>query len=69
MNGKHSRFLIIATSLAAVLMLALAAGCTTNETRTPVATQEKQTIKISGSTTVLPIIQKAADQYIGHKDR
>jgi phosphate transport system substrate-binding protein len=64
MNGKHSRFLIIATSLAAVLMLALAAGCTTNETRTPVATQEKQTIKISGSTTVLPIIQKAADQYM-----
>jgi len=45
-------------------MLALAAGCTTSETRTPVATQEKQTIKISGSTTVLPIIQKAADQYM-----
>ena len=45
-------------------MLALAAGCTTSETKTPVATQEKQTIKISGSTTVLPIIQKAADQYM-----
>jgi phosphate transport system substrate-binding protein len=77
-------------------MLALAAGCTGNETKTTVATQvpttsptvvettqapvsataapvttaapvsigQKQTIKISGSTTVLPIVQKAADQYM-----
>jgi phosphate transport system substrate-binding protein len=64
MNEKHSRFLIIAASLAAVLMLALAAGCITSETKAPVSVQEKQTIKISGSTTVLPIIQKAADQYM-----
>lgn len=64
MNGKHSRFLIIATSLAAVLMLALAAGCTTSEATASGSSQEKQTIKISGSTTVLPIIQKAADQYM-----
>lgn len=28
------------------------------------ASGEKQTIKISGSTTVLPIVQKAADQYM-----
>jgi phosphate transport system substrate-binding protein len=103
MNGKHSRFLIIAISLVAVVMLALAAGCTTSETKAPatnqapVATQtisspsgtpadmaaaapagtttapvssgERQTIRISGSTTVLPIIQKAADQYMAsHPD-
>ena len=97
MNGKHSRFTIIALSLAAIFMLALVAGCTTQSTTTPVATQvpvaapvianpdgtpaappaatpaataapassgERQTIKISGSTTVLPIVQKAADQYM-----
>jgi phosphate transport system substrate-binding protein len=102
MSGKHSRFLIIATSLVAVFMLALAAGCTTQETKAPVATQvpvasptitepagtsaipapapaattaapvpsgQKQTIRISGSTTVLPIVQKAADQYMAaHPD-
>jgi phosphate transport system substrate-binding protein len=99
MSGMHSRFLIIAFSLVAVFMLALAAGCTTNETKVPAATQittaspatsgpagtpaaaspaattapvssgERQTIKISGSTTVLPIVQKAADQYVAaHPD-
>jgi phosphate transport system substrate-binding protein len=82
-------------SIAAVFMLAFAAGCTSNGTTTtpattvptasptvvatspapltttapmittlPVSTGQKQTIKISGSTTVLPIIQKAADQYM-----
>ena len=30
----------------------------------PAAPKQKQTIKISGSTTVLPIVQKAADQYM-----
>jgi phosphate transport system substrate-binding protein len=98
MSGKHSRFAIIALSLVAVIMLALAAGCTTSETKVPAVTQapgaapivaeaagtpaaaalqatvtaieapvssgEKQTLKISGSTTVLPIVQKAADQYM-----
>jgi phosphate transport system substrate-binding protein len=98
MNGKHSRSLIIALSFVAVFMLALAAGCTTNETKAPAATQvpvathtlsapsgtspaspiaapagtnaapvssrERQTITISGSTTVMPIVQKAADQYM-----
>jgi phosphate transport system substrate-binding protein len=96
MSGKQSRFLIIAVSLVAVFMLALAAGCTTNETKTPFATQVpaasgaiadttgapavtaaapaataalvsaggRQTLRISGSTTVLPIVQKAADQYM-----
>ena len=38
-------------------------------TAAPVASGQKQTIKISGSTTVLPIVQKAADQYMAaHKD-
>lgn len=102
MSGKHSRFLIIAVSLGAVIMLALAAGCTTPSTKAPVSTQgpaaqpavadpaitptapapvavqttaapvssgQRQTIKISGSTTVLPIVQKAADQYMAaHPD-
>ena len=32
--------------------------------RSTVSSGQKQTIKISGSTTVLPIVQKAADQYM-----
>src|SRR5512137_3020890 len=39
MNGKHSRFLIIAISLVAVVILALAAGCTTSETKAPATNQ------------------------------
>jgi phosphate transport system substrate-binding protein len=110
MIEKRSSILIVAVSLIAVLMLALAAGCTAKDTsapaKTPVATAvpavttaaatavsadsntaaaatpaapaatsapastgQKQTIKISGSTTVLPIVQKAADQYMAtHPD-
>ncbi|PKG31588.1 phosphate ABC transporter substrate-binding protein, partial [Methanoregula sp.] len=38
-------------------------------TSAPVSTGQRQTIKISGSTTVLPIVQKAADQYMAtHPD-
>jgi phosphate transport system substrate-binding protein len=38
-------------------------------TAAPVASGQKQTIKISGSTTVLPIVQAAADQYMkAHPD-
>jgi phosphate transport system substrate-binding protein len=38
-------------------------------TSAPASTGQKQTIKISGSTTVLPIVQKAADQYMAtHPD-
>jgi phosphate transport system substrate-binding protein len=33
-------------------------------TQAPVSAGQRQTIKISGSTTVLPIVQKAADQYM-----
>jgi phosphate transport system substrate-binding protein len=100
MKAKKSPYLFIAMSLVAVLMLAIAAGCTGNETKTIVATPvpvpsfsadtttkvqvltttpattgtpvlsgQKQTLRISGSTTVLPIIQKAADQYMAaHTD-
>ena len=96
MNVKSSPYLLIAFSLVAVVLLALAAGCTGTGTKTPVATTvptasptiitttqaavsttaapvtstapvsggQKQIIKISGSTTVLPIVQKAADQYM-----
>jgi len=38
-------------------------------TSAPVSTGQRQTIKISGSTTVLPIVQKAADEYMAsHPD-
>jgi phosphate transport system substrate-binding protein len=38
-------------------------------TAAAVSTGQKQTIRISGSTTVLPIVQKAADQYMAsHPD-
>jgi phosphate transport system substrate-binding protein len=38
-------------------------------TSAPVSSGQKQTIKVSGSTTVLPIVQKAADQYMAaHPD-
>jgi len=93
--------LLIILSIVAVFMLAFAAGCTGNGTKTTavsqaptasptviatsqapvsitaapvmttalVSTGQKQTIKISGSTTVLPIVQKAADQYMAaHTD-
>ena len=96
MNAKTSSYVLIAFSLVAVIMLALAAGCTGNGTKTtdttpaptvsptivataqtpvstpvsqattkaPLSTGQKQSIRISGSTTVLPIVQKAADQYM-----
>jgi len=100
MKAQKSSYLFIILSLAAVFMLAFAAGCTGTGTKTPatptasltavatqvsqapvsttalpvkttapVSTGQKQTIKISGSTTVLPIVQKAADQYMAsHPD-
>lgn len=98
MNAKKGSYLLVILSIVAVFMLAFAAGCTGNETKTtqvptespaviattqapvsttaamvtttvPVSTGGKQTIKISGSTTVLPLVQKAADQYMAaHPD-
>ncbi len=49
-----------------VPILTTAAPITTTD---PVSTGQKQTIRISGSTTVLPIVQKAADEYMtAHQD-
>ncbi len=77
MKEKRSSILFLAISLVAVVMLALAAGCianapketaagpaTTADAGATGATSQKQTITISGSTTVLPIVQKAADEYM-----
>jgi phosphate transport system substrate-binding protein len=45
------------------------AAATAVTTAAPVSSGQKQTIKISGSTTVLPIVQKAADKYMAtHPD-
>lgn len=100
MCAKWNSFMKITLCLAAVVMLALVAGCidsgsqappvTPTQTASPVGMQQavtaapiaspaataapastgqKQTIKISGSTTVLPIVQKAADEYMtAHPD-
>lgn len=55
---------VVATTPA--LVLTTVAPVTTT---VAVSTGPKQTIKISGSTTVLPIVQKAADQYMAaHPD-
>ena len=95
MKGKRSSYLLITLSFVTVFVLALAAGCTGNDTNAtgatqaptssptvvatqaqvsttttqvintaPVSSGQRQTIKISGSTTVLPIVQKAADEYM-----
>jgi phosphate transport system substrate-binding protein len=64
MKGKNSSHVFVMLGLAALLIASIAvAGCTDSGSKTPAATS-KQTIKISGSTTVLPIVQKAADQYM-----
>ncbi len=57
----------VSTPAAAVTAQGSAPAATPNApamTAAPVPTGQKQTIKISGSTTVLPIVQKAADQYM-----
>ncbi len=73
MNQPKNSFLICAFSLVAIVMLALAAGCTGSENAkvatpetadTPASTGQRETLSVSGSTTVLPIVQKAADTYM-----
>lgn len=55
----------IALALAGILILALVAtGCVGNESDSP-SSQERTSIKVTGSTTVLPIAQMAADAYMG----
>lgn len=105
MSPKWNQFMKFTLCLAAVLMLALVAGCTESGTKTPAATTtpapsasptavasvsfhptvptatapattaspastgQKQTIKISGSTTVMPIVQNASDKFMAaHPD-
>jgi phosphate transport system substrate-binding protein len=64
MKGKNSSHAFIFLGLVALLIASIVvAGCTDNGSKTPAA-PSKQSIKISGSTTVLPIVQKAADQYM-----
>ncbi|MBP7120794.1 MAG: phosphate ABC transporter substrate-binding protein [Methanolinea sp.] len=61
-NKKH--FGVIALAMAGILILSLvAAGCT-DSTPTTSSTQDRASIKVTGSTTVLPIAQKAADAYM-----
>jgi phosphate transport system substrate-binding protein len=59
---------LIALGLAGLLVLALfVTGCvgTGGETKpVPTTLQERVTIKVTGSTTVLPVAQKAADTYM-----
>jgi phosphate transport system substrate-binding protein len=59
---------LIALGLAGLLVLALVAtGCVGNGGETkpvPTTPQERVAIKVTGSTTVLPVAQKAADTYM-----
>jgi phosphate transport system substrate-binding protein len=58
---------VVASAAATAPATTVAAPAAT--TAAPVSSGQKQTIKISGSTTVLPIVQKAADQYMAaHPD-
>lgn len=64
MVPNKKQFGVIALAMAGILILALiAAGCTESTSITP-STQERTSIKVTGSTTVLPIAQKAADVYM-----
>jgi phosphate transport system substrate-binding protein len=64
---KETGYIVLA--LAGILILALvAAGCVGSGTSLS-PSQERTSIKVTGSTTVLPIAQKAADAYMGtHAD-
>lgn len=56
---------VVALAMAGILVLTLiAAGCTESGSG-PSSPQERMSIKVTGSTTVLPIAQKAADAYMG----
>jgi phosphate transport system substrate-binding protein len=64
MKRKNRSHAFVMLGLAVLLIASIVvAGCTDSGSKTPAATS-KQTIKISGSTTVLPIVQKAADHYM-----
>jgi phosphate transport system substrate-binding protein len=64
MVPKKNQTGFIALALSGVLILALiATGCMGNG-KTP-SPQEKASIKVTGSTTVLPVAQKAAETFMG----
>lgn len=58
MVSKRSGFAAIAL-IAVLILTAFICGCTGSETA-----EEKQTISVTGSTTVLPIAQQAAEDYM-----
>ncbi|MDP2797008.1 MAG: phosphate ABC transporter substrate-binding protein [Methanoregula sp.] len=66
MNSKLSTSLFVTLGLLVLLIGAMAvAGCTDNAKKTgEVPPLQMQSIKVSGSTTVLPIAQKAAEAYM-----
>lgn len=65
MVPKERQFGVITLAMAGFLILALlAAGCTESGSQAP-ATEERASIKVTGSTTVLPVAQAAADMYMG----
>jgi len=66
MNKRTQPRLFINIGIAALLILAIAAAGCTGTTQKPGAVPEgqKQSIKVSGSTTVLPVAQKAAEAYM-----
>jgi phosphate transport system substrate-binding protein len=66
MNAKLNTRIFITLGLVVLLIGAMAvAGCTDNAKKTgEVPPLQKQSIKVSGSTTVLPVAQKAAETYM-----
>jgi phosphate transport system substrate-binding protein len=66
MNKRTNPRLFITIGIAALLIFAIAAaGCTgTAQKPGAVPQEQKQSIKVSGSTTVLPVAQKAAEAYM-----
>lgn len=65
MVPKKNQSGIIALALAGILILAfIATGCM-GTGKIPSSSQERASIKVTGSTTVLPIAQKAGESYMG----
>jgi phosphate transport system substrate-binding protein len=66
MNKRTNPRLVITLGFVALFVLAIAAAGCTGTTQKPGAVPEgqKQSIKVSGSTTVLPVAQKAAEVYM-----
>ena len=68
-NGTKTPVATQAPTASSTVSATAAAPAPAATTAAPVSSGQKQTIKISGSTTVLPIVQKAADQYMAaHPD-